>query len=111
MKLWPPVASATKTTAASGALYPAEIKQAMPTAAYRAGVGLVERAVHSGLVARLQDATDRRVVNVSLTPAGEEILLKLTHMHYQEAIRLRALWQNCELASPPMAEKGPRGSI
>lgn len=73
-------------------------------------VGLVERAVQGGLVARVQDAADRRVVNVSLTRAGENILLKLTHMHYEEAKKLSGLWQTCELASPPAGVKKRRGS-
>jgi DNA-binding MarR family transcriptional regulator len=60
-------------------------------------VGLVERAVHNGLVMRTQDVADRRVVNVSLTPEGQRILAELTSMHYEEAKRLRGLWQNCEL--------------
>lgn len=73
-------------------------------------VGLVERAVESGLVARTQDAADRRVVNVSLTPAGRRILLKLTRMHYGQATRLRGLWQTCE---PPAAQaaSGKRKSV
>lgn len=62
-------------------------------------VGLVERAVQSGLVERTQDATDRRVVNVTLTANGRKILLKLTRMHYEEAKRLRSLWETCELPS------------
>ncbi len=60
-------------------------------------VGLVERAVQSGLVLRTQDAADRRVVNVSLTAVGRKTLLELTRMHYGEAQRLRSLWQTCEL--------------
>jgi DNA-binding MarR family transcriptional regulator len=60
-------------------------------------VGLVERAEQSGLVVRAQDAKDRRVVNVSLTPAGRKILVELTRTHYGEAKRLRGLWQTCEL--------------
>jgi DNA-binding MarR family transcriptional regulator len=60
-------------------------------------VGLVERAVQSGLVARSQDPVDRRVVNVSLTPAGQKTLVRLTRVHYAEAKRLRGLWQTCEL--------------
>jgi DNA-binding MarR family transcriptional regulator len=64
-------------------------------------VGLVERAVHSGLVVRTQDASDRRVVNVSLTPQGQRILAELTGMHYEEAKRLRGLWQTCELPVLP----------
>ena len=62
-------------------------------------VGLVERAVQSGLVERTQDETDRRVVNVSLTASGRKKLLQLTGMHYGEAQRLRGLWQTCELPS------------
>jgi DNA-binding MarR family transcriptional regulator len=46
--------------------------------------GLVERAVQSGLVVRRQHATDRRVVLVSLTAHGEEILLKLSALHEQQ---------------------------
>ncbi len=47
-------------------------------------VGLIERAVQHGLVRRAQDETDRRVVNVSLTPSGREILSDLTHLHQEE---------------------------
>jgi DNA-binding MarR family transcriptional regulator len=66
-------------------------------------VGLVERAVQSGLVSRTQDAVDRRVVNVSLTSSGEKVLLELTRLHYEEAKRLRGLWQTCELPTLPAA--------
>lgn len=62
-------------------------------------VGLVERAVQSGLVERAHDPIDRRVVNVTLTSTGRRILLKLTRMHYEEAKRLRTLWETCELPS------------
>ncbi len=75
-------------------------------------VGLVERAEQSGLVLRTQDTADRRVVNVSLTPSGEKILLKLTHLHYEEAKGLRRLWQTCELPAPPAAAaKGRNRSV
>ncbi|HET8638151.1 MAG TPA: MarR family transcriptional regulator [Acidobacteriaceae bacterium] len=47
-------------------------------------VGLIERAVQHGLVRRAQDETDRRVVNVSLTPSGREILSDLTRLHREE---------------------------
>jgi DNA-binding MarR family transcriptional regulator len=60
-------------------------------------VGLVERAKQNGLVRRTPDASDRRVVNVSLTPSGQKILLKLTRLHYEEARRLRGLWESCDL--------------
>lgn len=66
-------------------------------------VGLVERAVQGGLVVRSHDAGDRRVVNVSLTRKGEDILRKLTRLHYEEAKGLRGLWQTCELPAAPRA--------
>ena len=47
-------------------------------------VGLIERAVQHGLVRRAQDETDRRVVNVSLTPGGAEILSDLARLHQEE---------------------------
>ena len=53
-------------------------------------VGLVERAVQSGLVHRESGATDRRQVIVSLTPRGEEILARLSELHYDEVQRMRA---------------------
>ena len=71
-------------------------------------VGLVERAEQSGLVRRTQDAADRRVVNVTLTAKGRRILLRLTRMHYEEARRLRGLWQTCELSRSAPAAKTPR---
>ncbi len=44
-------------------------------------IGLVERALQSGLVVRRQNPADRRVVFVSLTKHGEDILLKLSELH------------------------------
>lgn len=52
-------------------------------------VGLVERAVESGLVRRATGPTDRRQVVVSLTPHGEEILARLSALHHQEVERVR----------------------
>jgi DNA-binding MarR family transcriptional regulator len=71
-------------------------------------VGLVERAEQSGLVRRAQDAADRRVVNVTLTAKGKRILLRLTRRHYEEARRLRGLWETCELSRGARAAKTPR---
>lgn len=53
-------------------------------------VGLVERAMQSGLVRRRNAASDRRMVMVSLTPRGKEILSKLTLLHKEEMKRVRA---------------------
>ena len=52
-------------------------------------VGLIDRAVQSGLVERAESPEDRRVVVVSLTPRGEEILLQLSLLHQDEVRRLR----------------------
>jgi DNA-binding MarR family transcriptional regulator len=68
-------------------------------------VGLIERAEQSGLVRRMPDAEDRRVVNVSLTRNGANILLKLTRMHYQEAKQLGSLWATCELPGIAVVSK------
>jgi DNA-binding MarR family transcriptional regulator len=52
-------------------------------------VGLVERAVESGLVRRREGKTDRRQVVVTLTPRGEEILSTLTQLHRDEVRRVQ----------------------
>jgi DNA-binding MarR family transcriptional regulator len=56
--------------------------------------GLVLRAEQNGLVRRDQDTADRRVVNVSLTEKGRRVLEELTRVHYDEATRVRGLWEN-----------------
>lgn len=53
-------------------------------------VGLVDRAVHGGLVRRVPGEQDRRQVFVSLTSRGEEILARLTDLHRTEVERVRA---------------------
>lgn len=52
-------------------------------------VGLIDRAVLSGLVRRENTASDRRVVVVSLTPRGRGILKKLSFKHRDELNQLR----------------------
>jgi DNA-binding MarR family transcriptional regulator len=52
-------------------------------------VGLVERAVESGLVKRQPGDADRRQVVVSLTPKGEAALEKLIKIHHDEVRRFR----------------------
>jgi DNA-binding MarR family transcriptional regulator len=52
-------------------------------------VGLVDRAVQSGLVQRRGASADRRVVVVSLTSKGERILRDLSFLHREEVNRLR----------------------
>jgi len=55
---------------------------------HHSAVELVDRAVQAGLVHRRPDPDDARVVRLSLTPAGEEALTKLTHLHLEELHRL-----------------------
>lgn len=73
-------------------------------------VGLVERAVQHGLVRREQDVADRRVVNVSLTDNGREILSGLTKLHQEEIRAFREVpglsWQ--ELRHLPESEPADR---
>lgn len=52
-------------------------------------LGLIERAIQSGLVRRVQDKADRRVVNVMLTARGKNILARLSQLHQQEALRVQ----------------------
>ncbi len=59
-------------------------------------VGLVDRAFESGLVQRTEDPVDRRVVVVSLTERGEEILKKLSLLHHDEVKRLRREFSKAE---------------
>lgn len=53
-------------------------------------VGLVERAAQSGLVRRQSGAEDKRLVVVSLTRRGEDILSRLTLLHHEEVQRVLA---------------------
>jgi DNA-binding MarR family transcriptional regulator len=55
-------------------------------------VGLVDRAAAAGLVERLADASDHRIVRVRLTALGEQRLAELTPSHLKELHHLaRAL--------------------
>ncbi len=60
-------------------------------------VGLVDRAVEAGLCKRGTDASDARVVRLSLTPAGRRRLRSLARAHYEELSRLspqlQRLWE------------------
>lgn len=51
-------------------------------------VGLVDRAVAAGIVARVRDVEDNRVVRLQLTAAGEEHLDALADLHREELQRL-----------------------
>ena len=65
-------------------------------------VELVDRAEAAGLVRRVQDAKDHRLVRLELTQAGERILDKLGALTVEElsrlAPRMREMWKGLELA-------------
>jgi DNA-binding MarR family transcriptional regulator len=54
-------------------------------------VELVDRAEAAGLVERIPDREDGRVVRVGLTPDGEDILQKLTRAHLERLHELAAV--------------------
>ena len=67
-------------------------------------VGLVDRAVKAGLVERMQDDKDHRIVRLRLTPRGLELLERLSALHLEELKRLapqiREIWPDREHPQP-----------
>lgn len=57
---------------------------------HHSAVGLVDRAEAGGLVRRVDDAHDRRIIRVRLQPAGERALETLTAVHVEELRSLAA---------------------
>lgn len=55
---------------------------------HNSAVGLVDRLVHEGLVAREHSTVDRRKVELSLSPRGRQVLAKLAAMHRGELRRI-----------------------
>ncbi len=55
---------------------------------HHSAVGLVDRAESAGLVKRISDPEDRRVVRVVLEARGEEALEDLTSLHIAELAML-----------------------
>jgi DNA-binding MarR family transcriptional regulator len=55
---------------------------------HHSAVELVDRAAAAGLVRRVADPSDGRVVRVQLTPLGEQRLAELTPAHLDELHRL-----------------------
>jgi DNA-binding MarR family transcriptional regulator len=53
-------------------------------------VELVDRAVASGLLRRVDDDDDQRIVRLRLTPAGEKRVEALAGAHLEELSRLRS---------------------
>jgi DNA-binding MarR family transcriptional regulator len=65
---------------------------------HHSAVELVDRAVAAGLVERLDDGDDHRVVRLGLTRAGSKMIEALSATHLEELSRMRsrfaALWQD-----------------
>lgn len=57
---------------------------------HHSAVELVDRAVAAGLVERVGDPEDHRIVRLHLTPEGEAKLRALTEAHLEELSRLQA---------------------
>jgi DNA-binding MarR family transcriptional regulator len=68
---------------------------------HHSAVGLVDRAADAGLVTRVPDADDQRVVRLRLTALGARRLAALSALHVEElrrlASRARALWADLEV--------------
>lgn len=68
---------------------------------HHSAVGLVDRAVDAGLVERLVDPDDHRVVRLRLTPLGARRLRQLSRLHLEElsrlAPRLATLWSGLDV--------------
>lgn len=67
---------------------------------HHSAVGLVDRAVEQGLVERVTDADDHRVVRLRLTRAGQATIRRLSDAHIEElrrlAPRMQSLWADLD---------------
>jgi DNA-binding MarR family transcriptional regulator len=61
--------------------------------------GIVDRLILDGLVARVRDAGDRRVVHVALTPAGKERLDQVDMARHSDMHRILVNFSDHELDS------------
>lgn len=68
---------------------------------HHSAVGLVDRAAAAGLVARVADADDRRIVRLRLLPAGERALEHLTELHLTELQLLAKTFAAFRPGAPP----------
>ncbi|MHB1781222.1 MAG: DUF488 family protein, N3 subclade [Acidimicrobiales bacterium] len=83
---------------------------------HHSAVELVQRAEVAGLVAREVDPGDHRMVRVTLSTAGHEVLERLAPLHLEELRRLRADRRGlgADLACPSAAgghDNARRGSV
>jgi DNA-binding MarR family transcriptional regulator len=68
---------------------------------HHSAVELVDRAERAGLVRRLADSVDQRVVRLELTPEGASRLASLAAAHLEELSRLRPTFDQLWDHLPP----------
>ncbi|HEU5270346.1 MAG TPA: MarR family transcriptional regulator [Jatrophihabitans sp.] len=61
---------------------------------HHSAVELIDRSERAGLVERVPDADDRRVIRLRLSADGARILAALTGAHLEELTRLAALFES-----------------
>jgi DNA-binding MarR family transcriptional regulator len=75
---------------------------------HHSAVELVDRAVGAGLVRRVVDADDRRVVRLRPTPHGNAVLRRLSRAHLAELARLGPAYERLWEGLAPPARIGRR---
>jgi len=70
---------------------------------HNSAVGLVDRCEKLGLIRREPHPSDRRVIVVKVTEAGEDVLRRLVPLHRDELAQLSSL---LEIRRPPAAGEG-----
>ncbi|HKA04383.1 MAG TPA: MarR family winged helix-turn-helix transcriptional regulator [Acidimicrobiales bacterium] len=73
---------------------------------HHSAVELVDRAEHVGLVERLVDADDRRVVRLALTSTGRRLLERLSQAHLEELARLTPVVQRLAVSDLATSVEG-----
>jgi DNA-binding MarR family transcriptional regulator len=68
---------------------------------HHSAVELIDRAVAAGLVERIGDIQDQRVVRLRLTDAGEQRVAALAGAHLEELSRLRSRFESLWTGLPP----------
>jgi DNA-binding MarR family transcriptional regulator len=78
---------------------------------HHSAVGLADRADAAGLVERVRDPDDHRVVRLLLTPQGNKRLEALSALHLEElqrlALRLPSAWRGLMPRQPLHGLSGP----
>jgi DNA-binding MarR family transcriptional regulator len=70
-------------------------------------VGLVDRAERAGLLRRIRDGADARVVRLQLTDLGEDRIAQLTELHVVELSRLAPVLQHLVTSTPSATASDP----